>query len=161
MQTITPFLWFDDKAEEAARFYTSLFRNSEIRAVTRYGEAAAKAAGRPAGSTMTVVFTIDGQEFVALNGGPVFKFTEAVSFAINCETQEEIDRLWVALSDGGQAGPCGWLKDRYGLSWQIVPTVLPRFLQDPDKAKADRVMQAVLTMSKLDTVRLQQAYHGA
>jgi uncharacterized glyoxalase superfamily protein PhnB len=101
MQTITPFLWFDDKAEEAARFYTSLFRNSEIRAVTRYGEAAAKAAGRPAGSTMTVVFTIDGQEFVALNGDPVFKFSEAVSFAINCETQEEIDRLWVALSDGG------------------------------------------------------------
>jgi len=158
MQKITPFLWFDDQAEEAARFYTSLVADSTIKSVSRYGEAAANAAGRPAGSAMVVVFTIAGQEFMALNGGPHFRFTEAVSFVIHCETQAEIDALWAGLAAGGEEGPCGWLKDRYGLSWQIVPGVLGTMMSDPDAAKSNRVMQAILTMKKLDIEALKRAY---
>ena len=154
MQKITPFLWFDDKAEEAAKFYVSLFRNSSIKDVSRYGEAAAKASGRPAGSVMTVAFQLDGQDFVALNGGPHFRFTEAVSLVANCETQGEIDALWEKLSAGGQKSRCGWLKDRYGLSWQIVPAGLGKLMQGP---RADKVMQAILTMNKLDIEALKRA----
>jgi len=155
-QRITPFLWFDDRAEEAARFYVSIFPNSKIRSTARYDEGTAKAAQRPAGSVMTVAFELDGQEFVALNGGPVFPFTEAVSFVVNCETQKEIDHYWGALSAGGQEVQCGWLKDRFGVSWQVVPTILNELLQgDPEKAK--RAMAALMTMKKLDIERLRSA----
>lgn len=153
MQKITPFLWFDGQAEEAAKFYVSLFRNSRITTVTRYGEAGPG----PAGSVMTVAFRLAGQEFVALNGGPEFKFNEAISFAVNCETQGEIDELWEKLSAGGTEVECGWLKDKYGVSWQITPTILPRLLSDPDAAKAQRVMKAMLQMRKLDIDGLKQA----
>ena len=138
MQKITPFLWFDNQAEEAVNFYISIFRNSKIVNVARYGEDSAKVSGRSQGSVMTVAFQLDGQEFVALNGGPHFKFTEGVSFVINCKTQEEVDYYWEKLSEGGQEVQCGWLKDKYGLSWQVVPTVLVELLQDKDPAKAGR-----------------------
>ena len=157
MQTITPFLWFDHQAEEAAKFYTSVFPNSRVVGVTRYDAAAAKASGRAEGSVMTVAFELDGQPFTALNGGPVFRFTEAISFVVSCRTQEEVDARWERLSDGGQPGRCGWLKDRYGVSWQIVPTILPELLQDPDAGKAHRVVEALLRMDKLDIQGLKDA----
>ena len=158
MQKITPHLWFDNQAEEAVRFYVSLFKNSKILNVARYGDAGAKVSGRPAGSVMTVTFQLEGQEFIALNGGPHFKFTEAISFLVNCETQAEIDRLWEKLSQGGEQGPCGWLKDKYGLSWQIVPTVLGEMMQDKDRKKTEKVMEALLQMKKLDIAALRRAY---
>jgi len=158
MQKITPMLWFDNQAEEAARFYTSIFKNSKIRSVTRYGDAGAQASGRPKGSVMTVSFEIEGQEFVGLNGGPVFKFSEALSFVVNCKTQDEVDEMWAKLTaDGGEPGPCGWLKDKYGLSWQVVPTLLSELLESKDAKKAERVMAAMLKMSKLDIEALEQA----
>jgi predicted 3-demethylubiquinone-9 3-methyltransferase (glyoxalase superfamily) len=158
MQKITPFLWFDDNAEEAANFYVSVFRNSKIGSVARYGEAGAEVSGRPKGTVMTVAFELDGQEFIALNGGPQFQFTEAISFAVNCETQKEIDDLWEKLSDGGEKVECGWLKDRYGVSWQIVPAVLGEMMTDPDPARSQRVMQALLKMKKIDLAELKKAY---
>jgi predicted 3-demethylubiquinone-9 3-methyltransferase (glyoxalase superfamily) len=159
-QKITPFLWFDTQAEDAANFYVSIFRNSKIRSIARYDEEAAKASGRPKGSVMTVAFELDGQEFVALNGGPLFKFTEAISFVVNCETQEEVDHFWEKLSAGGQEVQCGWLKDRFGVSWQVVPTVLVEMLQDEDPLKARRVMGAMLKMKKIDVEALKRAYEG-
>ena len=158
MKKITPCLWFDNQAEEAVNFYVSIFKKSRIVSVARYGEAGAKASGRPEGTVMTVAFQIEGQEFLALNGGPQFKFTEAISFIVNCKTQKEIDEFWKKLSEGGEEGPCGWLKDRYGMSWQIVPTVLAEMLQDKDTRKSEKVMQAMLQMKKLDTKGLKQAY---
>ncbi|HWC01640.1 MAG TPA: VOC family protein [Methylomirabilota bacterium] len=154
MQKITPCLWFDDQADKAARFYASVFRNSRIGKVSHYGEAGP----RPKGTVLTVEFQLDGQDFLALNGGPEFKFTEAVSFIVSCETQEEVDRLWDKLSEGGEKVQCGWLKDKFGLSWQIVPTVLGKMLSDPDPVRADRVMQAMLGMKKLDIRGLEEAY---
>jgi len=159
-QKITPFLWFDNQAEEAARFYTSIFKNSRIEHVARYSKAAEKPAGRPAGSVMTVKFRLEGQDFVALNGGPHFKFSEAISFVVNCSTQAEVDRFWNKLSAGGQEGQCGWLKDKFGVSWQIVPTVLVELLSNKDTAKSERVMQAMLKMVKLDIRKLKQAAKG-
>ncbi|TLY23987.1 MAG: VOC family protein [Nitrospirae bacterium] len=159
-QKITPFLWFDDKAEEAVKFYVSLFKNSKIGTITRYGEAGAAASGRPKGTVMTVAFQLEGQAFTALNGGPHFKFTEAISLVVNCKTQEEVDELWEKLSGGGEKGQCGWLKDKYGLSWQIVPTVLGKMLNDKDAEKSNRVLHAIIQMRKLDIKRLQQAYKG-
>ena len=154
MQRITPFLWFDDQAEAAAKFYVSVFKNSKITGTSHYtGE---EPSGQK-GSVMTVSFELDGQEFVALNGGPRFKFTEAVSFVVNCETQEEVDYYWEKLSAGGKEVQCGWLKDKYGLSWQIVPTVLGELLSDKDAAKSRRVMDAMLKMVKLDIKQLKQA----
>ena len=153
-QKITPCLWFDGQAEEAAEFYVSLFEDGEIVRVDRYGEGGP----RPAGTVLTVAFRLAGQEFVALNGGPEFTFTEAVSFQIDCQTQDEVDRLWAALSEGGEPGPCGWLKDRFGLSWQVVPSVLGEMLQDQDRARANRVMQAMLQMNKMDIAALKRAY---
>src|SRR5229473_847360 len=158
MQKITPFLWFDDKAEEAVNFYLSIFKNSKIGTIARYGKEAAELSGRREGTVMTVTFQLDGHEFMALNGGPLFKFTEAVSFLVNCETQQEVDDLWEKLSQGGKGGRCGWLKDKYGLSWQIVPTVLGKLMQDKDAEKAKRVMNAVLQMERLDINRLKQAF---
>ncbi len=160
MQKITPFLWFDDKAEEAVNFYVSIFKNSKVGSITRYGEEAAEVSGRPKGTVMTVTFQLEGQEFMALNGGPHFKFTEAISLLVNCKTQEEVDELWEKLSEGGEKGQCGWLKDKYGLSWQIVPTVLGEMLNDKDTEKSKRVMHALLQMHKIDIKRLQQAYKG-
>ena len=157
MQKITPFFWFDNQAEEAARFYTSIFKNSRIGKIARYGKEGEKVAGRPAGSVMTVEFQLEGQDFVALNGGPHFKFTEAISFVVNCKTQAEVDRFWKKLSAGGKEVQCGWLKDKYGLSWQIVPTVLGKLLSDKDTAKSHRVMEAMLKMVKLDIKKLKQA----
>jgi predicted 3-demethylubiquinone-9 3-methyltransferase (glyoxalase superfamily) len=158
MQKITPCLWFDDKAEEAMRFYVSVFKNSKVGRIARYGEAGAEISGRPKGTVMTVTFQLDGQEFMALNGGPLFKFTEAISFVVNCKTQKEIDELWEKLSAGGEKGVCGWLKDKFGLSWQIVPTVLGEMMQDKDSEKTNRVMQVILQSKKLDIKRLKQAY---
>lgn len=157
---ITPCLWFDDQAEEAARFYTGIFPNSRIVQVARYGEAGFEVHRRPSGSVMTVAFELDGQGFTALNGGPVFTFNEAISLQVYCDTQDEIDHYWENLSRGGDAGAqqCGWLKDRFGLSWQIVPAALEQMLQDPDPATSDRVMQAVLRMVKLDIATLERAY---
>jgi len=157
MQKITPFLWFDNQAEEAAKFYTSIFKNSRIGKIARYDEAGEKVSGRPKGSVMTVEFQIEGEEFVALNGGPHFKFTEAISFVVNCKTQAEVDKFWKKLSAGGEELQCGWLKDKYGLSWQIVPTVLGELLSGKDAAKSQRVMQAMLKMVKLDIKKLKQA----
>jgi predicted 3-demethylubiquinone-9 3-methyltransferase (glyoxalase superfamily) len=157
VQKITPFLWFDNQAEEAVRFYTSIFRNSRIHKIVRYGKAGEKAAGRPAGSVMTIEFQLEGEDFVALNGGPHFKFTEAISFVIDCKTQAEIDRFWKRLSAGGKEAQCGWLKDKYGISWQIVPTVLHELLNTKDSAQHERVMQAMLKMVKLDIKQLKQA----
>ncbi len=163
MQGITPFLWFDDQAEEAANHYVSIFSSagrddSEITHVAHYTASGAKAAGRPEGSVMTVGFRLGGQDFMALNGGPLFPFTEAVSFAVNCETQEEVDHFWGRLSEGGEEGVCGWLKDRYGLSWQVVPAAMERMLHEGDPERNDRVMAAVLQMKKLDIETLRQAY---
>jgi predicted 3-demethylubiquinone-9 3-methyltransferase (glyoxalase superfamily) len=154
MQKITPFLWFDDKAEEAANFYVSIFKNSKVGRVTRYGEGAPG----PKGKVMSVTFELDGQEFYALNGGPMFSFTPAISFFVNCETQQEVDNLWGKLSAGGEESRCGWLKDKYGLSWQIIPVALGKMLQDKDREKAKRVMDAMMQMGKIDINRLQQAY---
>jgi predicted 3-demethylubiquinone-9 3-methyltransferase (glyoxalase superfamily) len=158
MQKITPFLWFDNQAEEAVNFYTSIFKNSKIKSVARYGEEGAEASGRPKGTVMTVTFELKGQEFTALNGGPHFKFTEAISFVVNCESQDEVDELWEKLSEGGEKQQCGWLKDKYGVSWQIVPTVLGEMLQDKDPKKSERVMKALLQMDKIDIKTLEQAY---
>ena len=152
MPRITPWLWFDTEAEEAARFYTSIFPNSEIHEISRYGSAGP----RPEGMVMVVSFELDGREFSALNGGPEFKFDEAISFEVSCETQEEVDSYWSKLSEGGEEGPCGWLKDRFGLSWQIIPTALPRLLADPDREKSQRVMQAMLGMKKIDIAALEE-----
>jgi predicted 3-demethylubiquinone-9 3-methyltransferase (glyoxalase superfamily) len=157
LQKITTFLWYDRQAEEAANFYSSLFSNSGVLNVARYGQGGPG----PEGSVMTVSFQLAGQEFVALNGGPQFKFTEAISLMVNGESQEEVDRLWEKLSEGGEEGVCGWLKDRYGLSWQIVPTVLFELLQDQDTDKSNRVMEAMLRMRKIDTKALQEAHARA
>ena len=153
-------LWFDDQAEEAARFYVSIFENSRIGRIARYDRAAATAAGRPEGSVMTVEFELDGQELMALNGGPVFKFTEAMSLVVSCGTQDEVDHFWEKLSAGGREVQCGWLKDQFGVSWQIVPTVLPEMLQDKDPEKSKRVMAAMLTMKKIDVQTLTNVYEG-
>ena len=158
MQKVTPFLWFDDEAEEAAKFYTSIFKNSKIGKIARYGKEGFEVHGRQPGTVMTVEFEIDGQKFVALNGGPQFKFTEAVSFAVDCKTQEEVDMLWKKLTEGGEESVCGWLKDKYGLSWQITPTVLGEMLADKDPKKAGRVMTAMLKMKKIDIATLKKAY---
>jgi predicted 3-demethylubiquinone-9 3-methyltransferase (glyoxalase superfamily) len=160
MQKIVTYLWFDDQAEEAAALYTSLFKDSKIVSVSRYDEGAAKASGRPVGSAMTVAFELAGQEFLALNGGPQFPFTEAISLLVNCESQAEVDRLWGALCDGGEPSQCGWLKDRFGLSWQIVPTVLSDLIGGPDAEGAQRAVMAMLQMQKLDIATLQKAYNG-
>jgi predicted 3-demethylubiquinone-9 3-methyltransferase (glyoxalase superfamily) len=156
MQRITPFLWFNDKAEEAANFYTSIFKNSKITGVSHYGEGGPG----PKGSVMIVTFELDGQEFTALNGNPKFPFTEAVSLVVNCKSQEEIDHYWDKLTAGGKPVQCGWLKDKYGFSWQIVPTIIPELLQDSDPAKRDRVMAAVMKMVKLDIATLKRAAEG-
>jgi predicted 3-demethylubiquinone-9 3-methyltransferase (glyoxalase superfamily) len=156
MKTITPFLWFDNQAEEAMNLYVSIFKNSRILGVTRFGEGGPG----PKGTVMTATFELDGQEFIALNGGPHFKFTEAISFSVNCETQEEVDEMWERLSEGGEKGRCGWLKDRFGLSWQVNPRILGEMLQDKDPEKAERVMQAMLQMDKFDIKTLKQAYEG-
>ena len=162
VQPIVPCLWFDSQAEEAARYYTGIFKNSKVGTIARYGEAGKEIHKRPAGSVMTVEFELNGQPFTALNGGPAFKFNEAVSFQIMCRTQEEIDHYWNKLSAGGdkQAQQCGWVKDKYGLSWQVVPTVLAEMMADPDREKADRVMEAMLQMKKLDIAELQRAFEG-
>ena len=156
MPKITPCLWFDDQAEEAARFYVSLFKNSSIGRIARYGDAGPG----PKGSVVTVEFELDGQAFIGLNGGPHFKFTEAVSFSIDCADQAEVDFYWDRLSEGGQTSQCGWLKDRFGLSWQVVPTVLADMISDSDPEKARRATEAMLQMTKLDIAKLQQAYAG-
>jgi predicted 3-demethylubiquinone-9 3-methyltransferase (glyoxalase superfamily) len=159
MQKITPFLWFDDQAEDAANFYTSVFKNSKIGRIFRNTEAAAEKTGHPVGSVLTIEFEIEGQKFVALNGGPLFKFNESVSFVINCETQEEVDYFWEKLTaNGGEESACGWLKDRFGLSWQVTPTVLIDMLHDSDQEKSERVMQAMLQMKKIDIKTLKDAY---
>jgi predicted 3-demethylubiquinone-9 3-methyltransferase (glyoxalase superfamily) len=160
-QKITSFLWFNDQAEEAVNFYVSIFRDSKIGTIAHYGEAAAKVSGQPKGSVMTVAFRLEGQEFVALNGGPHFKFTEAVSFVINCRTQKEVDKYWEKLSVGGEKGQCGWLKDKYGVSWQISPTVLIELLSHKDSLKSERVMQAILQMKKIDIKTLRRASRAA
>jgi predicted 3-demethylubiquinone-9 3-methyltransferase (glyoxalase superfamily) len=154
MQKITPFLWFDGKAEEAANFYVSIFKNSKIVSITRYGEAGSGGKG----SVMSATFQLDGQEFIALNGGPMFTFSPAISFFVRCESQEEVDKLWQMLSEGGEKQRCGWLKDKYGVSWQIIPTALGQMLQDKDGEKSKRVMNAMLQMDKLDIKTLKQAY---
>lgn len=156
MQKITPFLWFDNNAEEAMNFYTSIFRNSKVLTVSRYGEAGPG----PAGTVMTAEFELEGQEFVALNGGPRFQFTEAISFVVNCETQEEVDYFWDKLSDGGQKSRCGWLKDKFGLWWQVVPTILAELMGDKDPQKSKRVMQAMLKMDKIEIEPLKQAHES-
>ncbi len=153
MHKTTPCLWFDTQGEEAAKFYTTVFKNSRILDVARYGEAGP----RPEGTVMTVAFELDGLEFIALNGGPDFTFNEAISFQVNCETQEEVDEFWAKLSEGGEEGPCGWLKDRYGVSWQIVPTVLTELINDPDAEKSQRVMRAMLEMGKIEIAALHRA----
>ena len=158
MQKITPCLWFNDQAEEAMRFYVSVFKNSRVGRITHYGEAGAKVSGRPMGSVMTATFEIEGQEVMALNGGPHFTLSEAVSFIVKCDTQKEIDTFWEKLSEGGEKGVCGWLKDKFGLSWQIVPAMLSEMMQDKDAEKTNRVMQTILQMKKLDIARLQEAY---
>jgi predicted 3-demethylubiquinone-9 3-methyltransferase (glyoxalase superfamily) len=159
-QKISPFLWFDNQAEEAANFYVSVFKNSRIKAVSRYGEAGRAVHGREPGSVMVVDFELDGQSFAALNGGPLFKFNEAVSFQVNCDSQAEIDHFWTALTEGGRESQCGWLKDKFGLSWQIVPSQLPQIMSGGDAARQDRVMTAVMAMKKFDIAALQRAYDG-
>jgi predicted 3-demethylubiquinone-9 3-methyltransferase (glyoxalase superfamily) len=162
IQRITPCLWFDDQAEEAAKFYTGIFKSSKIVTVSRYGKAGQEVHGRPPGTVMTVAFELEGQTFTALNGGPIFKFNEAISFQVNCDTQAEVDYYWEKLSAGGdvKAQQCGWLKDRYGASWQIVPRVLVEMVMDPDPAQSGRVMEAMLQMKKLDIAELKRAYAG-
>jgi len=160
MQKITPFLWFDHQAEEAAKFYTTVFKKSKLGRILRYGEEAAKASSsrKPVGSVLTVEFELQGQKFVALNGGPLFKFNESISFVVNCETQEEVDYFWDNLkADGGEESACGWLKDKFGVSWQVVPTVLIDMLHDKDSKKSERVMQAMLQMQKIDINKLKEA----
>ena len=157
MPKTTPCLWFDTQGEDAAKFYTSVFPNSRVTAVTRYGEAGP----RPAGMALTVEFELDGQAYTALNGGPEFTFSEAISFQIDCKDQDEVDHYWTKLSEGGEEGPCGWLKDKFGLSWQVVPRALPELLGDPDQEKAQRVMAAMMGMKKIDVAGLQRAYDGA
>ena len=154
MQKINPFLWFDGKAEEAMNFYVSIFKNSKVVSVSRYGDAGPG----PKGSVMVAAFQLEGQDFFALNGGPQFSFTPAISFFVNCETQQEVDALWEKLSAGGRTDRCGWLSDKYGVSWQIVPSILPKLLQDKDPEKSKRVMKAMLQMDKLDIATLKQAY---
>ncbi len=154
MQKITPFLWFDDKAEEAMHFYTSIFKNSKVGRISRYGEGGP----RPKGTVMSVTFQLEGQEFMALNGGPEFAFTPAISLFVNCETQAEVDELWEKLSAGGKKERCGWLKDKYGLSWQIIPSALGQMMQDQDAEKSKRVMKAMLQMDKIEIKTLKQAY---
>ncbi len=161
MQKITPFLWFNHQAEEAVKFYTAIFKNSKIGRIARYSESAEKVTRKPAGSVMTIAFQLEGQDFLALNGGTEFKFNESISFVVNCQTQREVDRYWEKLSRGGKKVQCGWLKDRYGVSWQIVPTILSELVADKDAAKSDRVMQAMLKMVKLDIKKLEQAYNGS
>jgi predicted 3-demethylubiquinone-9 3-methyltransferase (glyoxalase superfamily) len=156
MQKIHPFLWFDNQAEEAMNFYVSIFKNSKIGKVVRYGDAGPG----PKGSAMTATFELEGQQFTALNGGPHFKFTEAISFVVDCKNQEEVDELWEKLSAGGQPGQCAWLKDKFGLSWQIVPSVLVELLSNPDPAKSKRVMEAMMKMTKIDIAKLKQAAQG-
>jgi predicted 3-demethylubiquinone-9 3-methyltransferase (glyoxalase superfamily) len=161
MQKITPFLWFDNEAEEAVNFYTSVFKNSKAGRILRYDEAAAKAAGQPVGSVLTIEFEIEGQKFTALNGGPAFKFNESISFVVNCDTQKEVDYFWEKLTaDGGQESACGWLKDKFGVSWQITPTVLIDMLHDKNPEKSGRVMKAMLQMQKIDIETLKAAYAG-
>jgi predicted 3-demethylubiquinone-9 3-methyltransferase (glyoxalase superfamily) len=160
-QKISPFLWFDDQAEEAAKFYVSVFKNSTIGHIARYDGAGAEVSGRPRGSVMTVAFELDGQKFTALNGGPHFKFTEAISFVVDCDTQAEVDELWGKLTAGGQEQPCGWLKDKFGVSWQIVPEELVELLTEPDPKKSEKVMKAMLQMKKLDIDRLKEASERA
>ncbi len=161
-QTITPCLWYDDQAEAAANFYIAIFPNARILNLIRYGEAGHEIHGRPAGSIMTVTFELDGQVFVALNGGPIFRFNEAISFQVHCETQDEVDYYWEKLSAGGDesARQCGWLKDKFGVSWQVVPSILLEMLNDPDSAKSQRTTEAMLRMKKLDIVGLQRAFAG-
>lgn len=156
MQKITPFLWFDGKAEEAANFYTSIFKNSKVGEIRRYGEAGPGAKG----AVMSATFQLEGQEFIALNGGPQFTFSPAISFFVNLETQEEVDELWEKLSEGGKKNRCGWLQDKFGLSWQIIPTALGKLMSDPDREKSNRVMKAMLQMEKIDIRGLQQAYEN-
>jgi predicted 3-demethylubiquinone-9 3-methyltransferase (glyoxalase superfamily) len=162
LQKITPCLWFDHQAEEAARFYVSIFENSSIGSINRYGKEGFEIHGKPEGSVMTVTFRLERQEFTALNGGPIFKFTEAVSFVVGCDTQEEVDHYWEKLSEGGdeKAQQCGWLKDRYGLSWQVVPVAMFDMMKDPNATKSGRVMNALLQMKKLDHAALKRAYDG-
>lgn len=161
MQKITPFLWFNDNAEEAVKFYTSIFKNSKIDRISYYPDSAAKGTGRPPRSVMTIAFKLNGQDFIALNGGPNFKFTEAISLMVNCDTQAELDRYWKKLtSGGGKEIECGWLKDKYGLSWQIVPASIIKLISDKDRAKADRVMQVVMKSVKLDIKKLKAAAKG-
>lgn len=157
-QKITPFLWFDSNAEEAARFYTSVFKNSRIVKTARYGEAGAEASGRQEGSVMSVTFELEGQRFVALNGGPVFKFNPAISLFVSCETQEEVDELWGRLTEGGKEVQCGWLEDRFGVSWQIVPSILDEMVHSKDERKAENAIKAMLQMKKLDMAALKKAY---
>ena len=156
-QRIAPCLWFDNEAEEAANFYTSIFKNSKIGEITRYGEAGRETHKRQPGSIMTVAFELDGQQFTALNGGPLFKFNEAVSFQVHCETQQEIDYFWSKLAKGGEEGPCGWLKDKFGLSWQVIPKALPEMLRDENSETAQRVMRSMLQMRKIDLAALRRA----
>jgi predicted 3-demethylubiquinone-9 3-methyltransferase (glyoxalase superfamily) len=156
MQKITPFLWFDNNAEDAMKFYTSIFKNSKVLTVSRYPEGSPG----PAGAVMTAEFELEGQEFVALNGGPRFKFTEAISFVVNCETQEEVDYFWERLSEGGEKSRCGWLKDKFGLWWQVVPVILAELMGDPDPEKSKRVMQSMLTMDKIEIEPLKRAHAG-
>jgi predicted 3-demethylubiquinone-9 3-methyltransferase (glyoxalase superfamily) len=156
MQKIRPFLWFDNQAEEAMNFYVSIFKNSKVGKVSRYGDAGPG----PKGTVMSATFQLEGQEFMALNGGPLFHFTEAISFFVDCKTQEEVDDLWGKLTAGGQPSRCGWLKDKFGLSWQIIPSALMEMLQDKDPQKSERVMQAMLQMSKIDIAGLKRAYEG-
>jgi predicted 3-demethylubiquinone-9 3-methyltransferase (glyoxalase superfamily) len=158
MQKFTPCLWFDSNAEEAVEFYTSIFKNSKITGITRYGEAGAEASGRPRGTVMTVSYELDGQDFLALNGGPHFTFSPAISFIANCEDQAEIDELWEKLSDGGQKSQCGWLTDRYGVSWQIVPKILGEMMSGSNAERSERVMKALMQMTKIDIETLKQAY---
>lgn len=160
MQKITPHLWFDNNAEEAAKFYTSIFKNSKIIDITYYGKSAAEVSGRQKGTIMTVRFVLEGQQFMALNGGPIFKFSPAISFLVSCETQEEVDDLWEKLSEGGEIEQCGWLKDKFGVSWQIVPNILSEMVQEKDTMKLERVINAMLQMKKLDIQGLKNAYAG-
>lgn len=162
IQRIAPCLWFDDQAEEAAEYYVAIFKNSRIASVSRYGEAGQEIHGRPPGSVMTVDFELDGQPFTALNGGPLFKFNEAISFQISCETQDEVDDYWENLTKGGdeKAQQCGWLKDKFGVSWQVVPTILPELLKNPNSEKSQRAMEAMLQMKKIDIETLKRAYAG-
>ena len=163
VEKIAPCLWFDDQGEEAANFYVAIFKNSKIVTISRYSVVGQELHGKPAGSIMSVAFELDGQTFTALNGGPAFKFSEAISFQINCETQDEVDYFWERLSEGGEekAQQCGWLKDKFGVSWQVVPIVLPMMISDPDSEKSQRTMAALLKMKKLDIAELQRAYAGS